>query len=275
MAGHWTPPGWPVAGDTAVIPAGKTCRILNSDSVDAQCAVIRVEASGPTRATLLVEDQKTLTITDDSVINGSMDLQGALLIGDNLAIRGTGGEIKGTLAAQIIVTPPGSNWILTLGNNGPFPGMYAPREESLVMHGRMQLGARLQNDAYVIGDMGGDENSLCLSGLSKNAGPNGYWIAETSGSLAVQCEVTGAGKWQIPYVPGWGIARIDINHPTFVSGDVLLETGIFNCQFQFCTTGNLHWQSVARQYPEAPGWTSPSIKLGWLDAARFGVEMCR
>jgi len=271
---HWVPFGRPIAGDTAVVPAGKTCRILNSDEVDAACAVLRVEANAPTRATLLVEDQRTLTITDDSVINGTMDLRGALLIGDNLVIRGTGGEIRGSLAALITVTPPGSNWVLTLGNNGPFPGMYAPREESLAVYGRLNLSARLQNDAYVIADVMGPENSLYLSGWSKNAGPHGYWIAEKSGSLVVQCEVTGQGKWQNLYVPGYGTAFITIGHPTFVSGDVLLETGVFIVNQQFCTSGNLLWHSVARQPPEAPGWTEPRIQLGREDFARFGVERC-
>ncbi len=57
--GNWDEPGWPVAGDTAIIPSGKTCRTGDgSTGVDDAAATVQVAG------TLIIEGDNVLTISD-------------------------------------------------------------------------------------------------------------------------------------------------------------------------------------------------------------------
>ncbi|MHC4064672.1 MAG: hypothetical protein ACYSUI_09255 [Planctomycetota bacterium] len=267
----WDPfPGPPVAGDTAIIPAATTCRILNS-AQDAAAAVIELGRSGGDVATLLIERQRTLTITDDSVIDGLVDLRGKLEIGADLEITGEGGEIvgwgdRGELAAG------GDSITLTIAP--ATPSTPPPAEgDSFVIRGALEISVGLQNDAYVIAD----DDDVYLTEVGKSAGSDGFWIARHGGNLDVQTTVTGAGTWQLPYESGYSGGMISLSPDLNVSGEVEIRDGIFQVGEGFCTTGDLLFQSVAKGggYYTEPAIEVPNIwPQGELRMAQFGVGKC-
>ncbi len=231
--------------ERAVIPSTSVCKIRTGDPA-------AVAESIDVQGTLRVEYGNSLTIEDDSTVDGLLELQGDpngetgcdLVIAESLTISGDG-EIYMN-HKHVVIDDDGDNTSVLTVN--PDPGGCSPLDPgcAVVLHGGGIIKVAMVNNAFVIADLdwtNGDPDQLCLLEHAKSG--SGYWIAEAEGELAVQVEVTGAGDWAVRSPSGNG-PSIDIEVcVSDLSGDVSVTAGKFWLNgASFCTDGDLTWDSA-------------------------------
>lgn len=278
-----SPPTAPTSLTTVCIPVDRTAIVVAGTSPDAQAKSLRIdgEPGDPlTGGTVIVSKDATLTLYQNSVVNGSLKLQRlAKLYVDTtgqsgpLIITSDGGEIEGDTEHDfpdqqaIILNPAGVNKPLRIS------GVGSEREDSLVVHGGLDIRLNLNNTAYVIADK--KLNPLLLSTTAKKVGVGGHWIAERdpgpqggAGYLKVNAAISGGGDW------------ISVDHAGCIiefnatcqglSGDFAIEQGRLFVNQSILTTGNLTVRSVETGTPPAPPEASePSISVADGKSAIF------
>lgn len=265
---NWDQGHKPQPGERAVIPSSGTCYIGADDHEEADQFHIE--------GVLVIPHNGSLTITEDSTIEGTISLQGggqtsraSLLVGADLTITGDGGVID-MVKGSLIDDDGTDTHTLTLA--GSCTGS-AQRSCSLVVHGHGHIRATLVNDAFVVADTdyncGGRGGDCFLRLMENSKSGSGYWIAESAGGppgwLYVEAETSGSGTWLLVSDEE---AKIKIDACTSVSGNVLVTHGIFDVDDDFCTTGVLTFDSVGA----TP--TSPVIDVAASATAEFGVSAC-
>jgi hypothetical protein len=265
---------WDTAPDSTkvvCIPAFKTIRIESDDPgypTDVEAKAIHVVHTGfPSqwRAVLILENQTSLTIYEDSSIAGDLVMEhgSALYIADDLTILGNGGEIGGSYDSGTGQDPP---WIADVAGGSAtltLEGVGIERDASLTVRGGLEIQVALDNNAYVVAD---DLEPLVLSVNPKTSTVYGHWVAEHHpveswvGELAVDTEVSGVGTWSLV---DDAAARITINAACMELGGVVkLERGILDVNANFWTSGNLLMQSV--------DGSAPQIVISAGRSTRFG-----
>lgn len=254
---NWNPEEAPNATDVACIPADKVVVVdydIESYSPDAVAEAIVLQ--GPdgdplTGGQLLLEGYTSLTLQADSTINGYLQLQprSQLILANSLKITGNGGQIEGLpgqLGDDALITEHAgaSRTLQLIGVNN------SSRSTSMVLRGALDVRVGLSNRGYVIADK---KDPLILSTTPKRK-YTGYWIAEYDpladevGHLWVNVEVSGGGTWQL--VDRDVSATISINAPCpYLTGDVLIENGVFIVNQSFTTTGQAIIRSVGGEQP--------------------------
>ena len=159
----------------------------------------------------------------------------------------------------------------------------ASRADSLVINGEGFIAVALTNNAYVVAD-GSAFVDLVLVTRPKGSGCGGFWIAEEGGTLLFTTNVTGSAEWhtQNEDDPDGTGGSIEVWNGSFavcvaVAGDVFVTGSGAKLVIdgpargtQFCTTGNLTWESVAI----GGGGTTDPIIDAQVSPASFGVSTC-
>lgn len=261
--------GFPGAGDTAIIPAGKECSIDDEGNqfaavIDVQGKLILLNDAG--------EGAATLTITDDSTVDGTLriDPEARLIIADDLTITGAGGDIAIGAQSSIVngsIDDNGTAYELTLANEcGANP---LDESCSVMVRGHGQINVKLNNNGIVRADVCVLEPQAAYKILELNNGAkrgSGNWEAECTGWLEVNTEVTGNGTWRIADGVSNDPATIVVNSCLMgLTGAVQMGAGTLDVNDNFCTTGLLHYVS---------GSGSPVIKVAAGSTAEFSVDSC-
>lgn len=246
---NWFPSGEPDATLNACIPAGKIVVVdeENAPPFPAEAKAIWVQKNQTQgRGAVVIDDGQELWIYQNSYVDGLVEIwprNAALVIADRLTITGNGGEIDGIppgpnqAPEANIASPPGLETVATLLGNG------GAREESLVVHGRLNISAGLDNRAYVVADDG----ALRLIGWPKTCNGKGHWVAETvpntsPGRLEVETTVRGIGRWSIP-TGDQSVIHINAVCDE-LRGQFVIDAGTLDIDRNLVTSGRLFLRSV-------------------------------
>ncbi len=272
--GSWHEPtywdfGVPNAGIQAVIPSGKSCKIYNGQPA---AAADSIDVDG----TLTIQAQQTLTIDDDSQIDGTVILEGdlspsgaALLIDDDVTITGNGGEIQMWSIYSVIDTTGSDTLTLESDCTGTFSV-----DCGLSIIGMGEINCALVNNGFVIADYcppgAGDGCALEINGIPTSG--DGDWQARNYGRLQVEVEITGPGTWRIRHPLNNSSAIIEVNEcHDELTGDVIIENGTLRINEDFCTTGDL---TLASTLLGSLSYSEPAIDVDADKAAWFSWGAC-
>ncbi len=214
---------------------------------DADARFITVEAD----AELIVQDFSRLTLGEDdppntSTVLGLLEIGGPgatdkayLVIAGDHTIRGAGGEVFTHKNAE--VEPPfGEDPTLTLASDCGF-GQLGP-DCAVLMRGGGRYEVRMVNDAIVQADL----PFVCpIRLMLKPKQGSGLWSATEQGELWVMTGVTGSADWLLGNT-GSNPAPILLIAECLsdLSGNVVIKAGTVKLEQDFCTTGEIKWDST-------------------------------
>ena len=94
------------------------------------------------------------------------------------------------------------------------------------------------------------------------------WSAEGGGDFYVETEVTGSADWLMSNPNPDDLLSIKIDYCLHdLSGNVTIKAGRFDLQKNFCTTGNINWDSTAEvsffHGTGKAGFGASSCSLSW------------
>ncbi len=264
--GNWFPAAEPTATDHVCIPAGYSVLIDDASPNTAVAESIAIEATQTTRGILTIDFDRQLTISQNSVIDGTLNIYprgGRLIITADLTITGDGGEIKGIAPVDSSQNPSAA---ITKTGSSPYPILTLtaanhsiPNVSGLLVHGRLLIDASLHNYS---GRVEADNGELLLEGEYMTA-TKGVWAASApitpAGILVVNNEVKGSGLWELTQQEDATI-EIQADCPD-LNGQVKLQKGLFRVREDFITTGKLTMQSILG--------SSPTIEVHPLALASF------
>jgi hypothetical protein len=237
-------PGIPEAGDTAIIPEGKTCTI---DADEAEAQIVNVESF----SILYITQGAKLTIYDgtaeDCTITGLISFiakegqsdPGEIHCYNNVSFAGGGNlyatsGVKGRLTSRVVSDVPTT---LTVAFNNVIQG-YFDLEAALVNNGEVRVG--------------GSGDVMRLMSHPKTAGSSAFWIAEGLGKIQVDAEVSGTGQWQLD-VNSTGNPELEINATcTDLDGYVRIGGGTMDVNASFCTTSDVEYYGGTINVASAP-----------------------
>ncbi len=233
----------------AVIPAGLTARIYSP--TQGVCDSLNVAG------TVIIKNGAKLTITFDELrhsdVTGVIQIEkgGKLVIEDSLTITGDNGKITGLTtggSASAIVSGAGTLTIAGIG---------APRADSLMLEGLMEIKVALVNNAYVIANSNGNTLKLSINGKS---GDSGLWAAEAGGKLLVAIGVIGGSDWEL--IDNVNSVIQFTSNCTTLSGDFTIKKGTLDIDANVDTTGNLTHESVSGTHPRIDVADTKYVEFG-------------
>jgi hypothetical protein len=230
VEGNWTPSGGPpVDGDSATIPAGKTCVVDTDEECDSIDVGGTLEIEAAASLTLRPEAGEESDVEGELKLTGDANNTADLIIDGNAQMNGNRGLL---LMANGLIKPKNAS-----GDKLTLPFIIDAGTQFLV-HGYGEISVALDSAVRVVADQ--FQKTLKLTGGDKDGtGPAAEWEAFAGGTLEIDCAVTGNARWK--QLTGGGATMIVIKHCVSVTGDVSIRTGRFDVQDTFCTSGDLSW----------------------------------
>lgn len=230
-AGNWSCSGVPGSDDTVVLDDSDDVCVVRAAGSDQAC----ISFSLVPGTILTIETGRTLTITGNCVVDGTVNMQGTLSLSSSLTISGDGTIIlqqkTGTGAYTSRIT--GSTLTLSDDTGGSV----------LTAVGTGEIENVLVNNARILA---GHETSYCdgspacdfdgVFELEAAVSGSGKFEAADGEELELQSTVVGSADWEIGDHSANQITLLGI---ACLNGDFLILNGRLEIQEDFCTCGDL------------------------------------
>ncbi len=226
-AENWSPAGVPDGSDAVLIPEGETCVIHNGGS-DAVAELVDVEGL------LTIEQSRTLTFTEDSVVTGTLTVNGGGTLDMDGELTLYGENSSGSGGTLVVSRSGGASTISGDGAILVEAGSVDPGH----LYGVGVVNVEVDNDGKV--EAFGSESDVLIFNAAIDG--SGEWWATYGTHLIVAGGATGDGTFR---TAGSGSGATNLNLFIFrtvevcFNADFEVPRGTISAETDLCTTGDV------------------------------------